>query len=248
MSYLRESLVGLVILLVAFAPTATAQTAIRVTDVAGTTVDLQDVRLDYTDYRFGAVLISQMRELVGVRVSRGGGEITVTWDKIKQITVKDGGGEITPQEGAPITVQFVGGPILRGWADLGRYHLPFAKVARMVVLGPSDYKYSEYRDVDAVVTDGTGTVTQLTKVESLDVALGEGTVSIPPWSLGELNVESVDQATGTTRGVMVRNDSAVKVPAMFRSDAILKGQSDLGPFEIRLSSVRRITFKQQERR
>lgn len=248
MCHFRTVSVALVMVFLAyFASTATAQTAIRVTDAAGTTMDLQNVTLDYTNYGFGVVLLGQSREIFGVRVSRGAGEITVTWDKIKEITMKDGGGEITFQEAAPLTVQFIGAPILRGYVDLGRYQLPFARVARMVMLGPSDYKYSEYRPVNAVVTDRTGTVTELTMVGSVDVALGEGTVSVEPWSLVELNVDSVDQATGIARGVMVRSDSAAKVPAMFRNGAILKGQSDLGPFEIRLSSLRQITFKQQRR-
>jgi hypothetical protein len=160
--------------------------------------------------------------------------------------VKDGAGEITPQDGPDIAVQFVGNPIPLGTMDLGRYQLPFARVRTMVVLGPSDYGSTpEYRAVEAVVTDQTGTVTRLTNPDSVAVALGDGTVNVNPWILTELIVENVDKA-GNARGVIVRGDSNAKVPVVFPGDAVVSGKSALGPFEIRLSRVRTVVFSQQK--
>lgn len=243
---LRNSLclASLVVLLVT--PAALAKD-LRITDIGGTTVDLRGyINLDYTPSCCGFVQID--REDGGIRVLRGEAQVTVAWDRLKELRFDGINVELlTTTQGSPTTtVKFVGSPVLSGEVALGRYRIDLAKVRTIVVLADSKFESPDSAVyTDAIVTDAAGgTVTQVRGVWSIDMAIGEGTVAVRMSLLGELSVHRVD--VGTAHGEIMLNDGK-RSPALSRSGAELSGQTDLGSFKIRLSRVSKVTFSQRKK-
>jgi len=216
---------------------------LKIIDSDGTAVEVKSACLDYT-IRFGFYTVDI--ENSGIRVYRGEGELTVDWEKIKEIRItwqkRPYEGEISLKDGSTTTVKFIGSPNIKGRTELGYFEIGLGEVKSIVPIKMKEVPNLTYKPMNAVVTDANGTVTHVKNISSVIVHQGRGAVEISPVLMEKLTVSQLDKGQAT--GELVLKNGTTLSRATFTGS--VSGDTDLGDFSLAISKVRSIVFRESE--
>jgi hypothetical protein len=120
-------------------PTNSKCAEIKITDSSGEIIELQNAKIDYTEYPTSFGFYKKDYEYSGIRIHRGSGVTTVHWKNI--VVIKISGvskATITLTSGKEYEVTLVSASKkgLFGTTDLGEYEIPLISVKKIEVTKP----------------------------------------------------------------------------------------------------------------